>query len=70
MKVGAVTIDGAGVLAIGPCRMAVDPDGPVIANAQSVYELSLIDQIPDITAEIKKEFGIDPTWERAKSLLV
>jgi K(+)-stimulated pyrophosphate-energized sodium pump len=58
-----------GFLGMGPVTIAVDSYGPVTDNAQSVYELSLIEQIPDIEAEIKKDFGFDVNFERAKHLL-
>jgi K(+)-stimulated pyrophosphate-energized sodium pump len=49
--------------------IAVDSYGPVTDNAQSIYELSLIEQIPDITGEVKKDFNIDANFDRAKHLL-
>jgi K(+)-stimulated pyrophosphate-energized sodium pump len=49
--------------------IAVDSYGPVTDNAQSVYELSLIEQIPNIKQELKKDFNIDANFERAKDLL-
>src|SRR5204862_6318449 len=52
-----------------PVTIAVDSYGPVTANAQSVYELSLIEQVPNVEAEIKKDFGFDVNFERAKHLL-
>ena len=58
-----------GFLGMGPVTIAVDSYGPVTDNAQSVYELSLIEQVPDVEAEIKKEFGITVNFERAKHLL-
>ena len=58
-----------GFLGMGPVTIAVDSYGPVTDNAQSVYELSLIEQIPNIKREIKKDFGFDVDFERAKSLL-
>ncbi|MGA9768947.1 MAG: sodium-translocating pyrophosphatase [Blastocatellia bacterium] len=58
-----------GFLGMGPVTIAVDSYGPVTDNAQSVYELSLIEQIPNIQAEIKKDFGINVNFERAKHLL-
>jgi len=51
---------------MGPVTIAVDSYGPVTDNAQSVYELSTIEQIPGIQAEIKKSYGIDVNFERAK----
>src|SRR5450432_477764 len=47
-----------GFLGMGPVTIAVDSYGPVTDNAQSVYELSLIEQIPDIEAEVKKDFNM------------
>src|SRR5687767_5333096 len=58
-----------GFLGMGPVTIAVDSYGPVTDNAQSVYELSLIEQIPDVAGEVKREFGIDTNFERAKHLL-
>ena len=58
-----------GFLGMGPVTIAVDSYGPVTDNAQSVYELSLIEQIPDIKQEIKKEYGFDVRFEKAKDLL-
>ena len=55
-----------GFLGMGPVTIAVDSYGPVTDNAQSVYELSLIESIPNIKAEIKKTFGFEPQFERAK----
>jgi K(+)-stimulated pyrophosphate-energized sodium pump len=58
-----------GFLGMGPVTIAVDSYGPVTDNAQSVYELSLIEQVPNVKAEIKKDFGIDVNFDRAKDLL-
>jgi K(+)-stimulated pyrophosphate-energized sodium pump len=58
-----------GFLGMGPVTIAVDSYGPVTDNAQSVYELSLIEQVPNVTQEIKNDFGIDANFERAKHLL-
>src|SRR6476660_4384106 len=58
-----------GFLGMGPVTIAVDSYGPVTDNAQSVYELSLIEQVPNGAAELKKEFGFDVRFERAKDLL-
>jgi K(+)-stimulated pyrophosphate-energized sodium pump len=58
-----------GFLGMGPVTIAVDSYGPVTDNAQSVYELSLIEQIPDVTAELQRDFGINANFERAKHLL-
>ena len=58
-----------GFLGMGPVTIAVDSYGPVTDNAQSVYELSLIEQVPNIESELKKDFGIAVKFERAKHLL-
>jgi K(+)-stimulated pyrophosphate-energized sodium pump len=58
-----------GFLGMGPVTIAVDSYGPVTDNAQSVYELSLIETIPGIAAELKKDFNFDAKFERAKYLL-
>jgi K(+)-stimulated pyrophosphate-energized sodium pump len=58
-----------GFLGMGPVTIAVDSYGPVTDNAQSVYELSLIEQVPNIKEELKKDFNIDANFERAKDLL-
>jgi K(+)-stimulated pyrophosphate-energized sodium pump len=58
-----------GFLGMGPVTIAVDSYGPVTDNAQSVYELSLIEQVPNIRAELKKDFNIDVNFDRAKDLL-
>jgi len=58
-----------GFLGMGPVTIAVDSYGPVTDNAQSVYELSLIEQIPGIQAELKRDHNINVNFERAKTLL-
>ncbi len=58
-----------GFLGMGPVTIAVDSYGPVTDNAQSVYELSTIEQIPGIEAELKKTYGFDVNFERAKDHL-
>ncbi len=58
-----------GFLGMGPVTIAVDSYGPVTDNAQSVYELSLIEQVPDVANEIKDKFNITVNFERAKHLL-
>jgi K(+)-stimulated pyrophosphate-energized sodium pump len=58
-----------GFLGMGPVTIAVDSYGPVTDNAQSVYELSLIEQIPNVKEEIKRENNVDVNFERAKHLL-
>jgi len=55
-----------GFLGMGPVTIAVDSYGPVTDNAQSIYELSLIETIPNIKADIKKEFGFEPDFSVAK----
>ena len=58
-----------GFLGMGPVTIAVDSYGPVTDNAQSVFELSLIEQVPNIQQELKKDFNIDANFSRAKDLL-
>src|SRR6202167_5805204 len=58
-----------GFLGMGPVTIAVDSYGPVTDNAQSVYELSLIEQVPNIKQELKKDFNIDVDFQRAKDML-
>ena len=59
-----------GMLGMGPVTIAVDSYGPVTDNAQSVYELSLIeDDIEKTTKEVKEEFGFTPDFEKAKYYL-
>jgi K(+)-stimulated pyrophosphate-energized sodium pump len=58
-----------GFLGMGPVTIAVDSYGPVTDNAQSVYELSLIETIPNIKQELQKDFNITPDFEHAKLLL-
>jgi K(+)-stimulated pyrophosphate-energized sodium pump len=58
-----------GFLGMGPVTIAVDSYGPVTDNAQSVYELSTIEQLPGIEAEIKRDFGFTPQFEAAKQHL-
>jgi K(+)-stimulated pyrophosphate-energized sodium pump len=58
-----------GFLGMGPVTIAVDSYGPVTDNAQSVYELSLIEQEPNIESDLKKNYNIDVNFERAKHLL-
>jgi K(+)-stimulated pyrophosphate-energized sodium pump len=58
-----------GFLGMGPVTIAVDSFGPVSDNAQSVYELSQIESVPNIKAEIKKQFGFDPDFENGKDYL-
>ena len=58
-----------GFLGMGPVTIAVDSYGPVTDNAQSVFELSTIESIPGIKQELKKNYGFDVNFERAKHLL-
>jgi K(+)-stimulated pyrophosphate-energized sodium pump len=58
-----------GFLGMGPVTIAVDSYGPVTDNAQSVYELSLIEQVPNIKQELKKDYNINVNFERAKEML-
>jgi K(+)-stimulated pyrophosphate-energized sodium pump len=58
-----------GFLGMGPVTIAVDSYGPVTDNAQSVYELSLIEQVPGIQGELKRDYNINVNFERAKTLL-
>ncbi|MBI5480306.1 MAG: sodium-translocating pyrophosphatase [Deltaproteobacteria bacterium] len=58
-----------GFLGMGPVTIAVDSYGPVTDNAQSVYELSLIEQVPNVKEEVKKEFGFEPNFEKGKQFL-
>jgi K(+)-stimulated pyrophosphate-energized sodium pump len=58
-----------GFLGMGPVTIAVDSYGPVTDNAQSVYELSLIESVPNVKEEIQKEFGFAPNFEKAKEYL-
>jgi K(+)-stimulated pyrophosphate-energized sodium pump len=72
MKAEAVFAFGLvafGFLGMGPVTIAVDSYGPVTDNAQSVYELSLIEQVPNIKGEIKSQTGVDADFEQAKYLL-
>jgi K(+)-stimulated pyrophosphate-energized sodium pump len=56
-----------GFLGMGPVTIAVDSYGPVTDNAQSVYELSLIEQIPNIESGVEADYNIDVNFERAKT---
>jgi len=58
-----------GFLGMGPVTIAVDSYGPVTDNAQSVYELSLIEQVPNVVSEIKKDFHMTVDFDRSKHLL-
>ncbi|MCI0403058.1 MAG: sodium/proton-translocating pyrophosphatase, partial [Acidobacteria bacterium] len=58
-----------GFLGMGPVTIAVDSYGPVTDNAQSIYELSLIEQVPNVKEEIRKQYGFEVNFERAKHML-
>jgi len=58
-----------GMLGMGPVTIAVDSYGPVTDNAQSIYELSLIEEVPGISAEVEKDFGFKPDFEKSKHYL-
>ena len=58
-----------GMLGMGPVTIAVDSYGPVTDNAQSVYELSLIEEVPNKDEEIENDFGFKPDWEKSKHYL-
>ena len=58
-----------GFLGMGPVTIAVDSYGPVTDNAQSVYELSMVETLPGIKAEIERDFGFEPDFEKAKAHL-
>jgi K(+)-stimulated pyrophosphate-energized sodium pump len=58
-----------GFLGMGPVTIAVDSFGPVTDNAQSIYELSLIENEPGVAEEVKKQFGVKVDFERAKRML-
>ncbi len=58
-----------GFLGMGPVTIAVDSYGPVTDNAQSVYELSVIETLPGIREEVQRDFGFEPDFERGKHFL-
>jgi len=58
-----------GFLGMGPVTIAVDSYGPVTDNAQSVYELSLIEEVPNVAQQIRRDHGFDVKFETAKELL-
>jgi K(+)-stimulated pyrophosphate-energized sodium pump len=58
-----------GFLGMGPVTIAVDSYGPVTDNAQSVYELSLIESVPNVKQDLKQNFNIDANFEKAKHFL-
>ena len=57
-----------GFLGMGPVTIAVDSYGPVTDNAQSIYELSLIETIPNVEKEIETEFGFKPGFREGKAI--
>ncbi len=58
-----------GFLGMGPVTIAVDSFGPVTDNAQSIYELSLIENEPGVAEEVKKQYGVSVDFEHAKKML-
>lgn len=58
-----------GMLGMGPVTIAVDSYGPVTDNAQSIYELSLIEEVPNVAEEIEKDFGFKPDFKKGKYYL-
>ena len=58
-----------GFLGMGPVTIAVDSFGPVTDNAQSIYELSLIENEPGVAAEVKRQYGVVVDFDRAKKTL-
>ncbi len=58
-----------GFLGMGPVTIAVDSYGPVTDNAQSIYELSLIEQVPGIREEMQRDYGVTVDFDRAKEML-
>ncbi len=58
-----------GFLGMGPVTIAVDSYGPVTDNAQSVFELSLVEQIPGVKEQIRRDYGFDADFEKAKHFL-
>src|SRR5207245_8052576 len=65
----AVGLVAFGFLGMGPVTIAVDSYGPVTDNAQSVFELSVIETLPGIKQQLKQEFGFDVQFEKAKAHL-
>lgn len=68
-SVFALGLVAFGFLGMGPVTIAVDSYGPVADNAQSIYELSLIEKIPNIRQDIKDNYGFDPDFSNAKDYL-
>jgi K(+)-stimulated pyrophosphate-energized sodium pump len=58
-----------GFLGMGPVTIAVDSYGPVTDNAQSIFELSVIENVPGIKEQLKRDYGFDVKFEHAKDLL-
>jgi K(+)-stimulated pyrophosphate-energized sodium pump len=58
-----------GFLGMGPVTIAVDSYGPVTDNAQSVFELSVIETMPGVKEELKRDFGVSVQFDKAKALL-
>ena len=58
-----------GFLGMGPVTIAVDSYGPVTDNAQSVYELSMIEEASGVEAQVRESFGVGVQWDRAKTML-
>ena len=58
-----------GFLSMGPVTIAVDSYGPVTDNAQSVYELSVIEDVPGIDEQVEREYGFEIQWDKAKLML-
>jgi K(+)-stimulated pyrophosphate-energized sodium pump len=58
-----------GFLGMGPVTIAVDSYGPVTDNAQSVFELSRIEHVPNVKQDISRDFGFEPQFEKGKHLL-
>jgi K(+)-stimulated pyrophosphate-energized sodium pump len=58
-----------GFLGMGPVTIAVDSYGPVSDNAQSIYELSTIQSLPNISSELQRDFGFEPDFEKGKHFL-
>jgi len=69
LSVFAFGLVAFGFLGMGPVTIAVDSYGPVTDNAQSIFELSLIEQVPAIDAELRRDYGFDVDFESAKHLL-
>ncbi len=58
-----------GFLGMGPVTIAVDSYGPVTDNAQSIYELSLIESLPGVREQVKRDFGFTPDFDQSKHFL-